>query len=85
MHNQNTTNGDNSASGSDLSANRRGKSDTSPISNLNSITLPYCSDVRHEGHQNEMKDLKNKTGRHHENTALNNNDHTLQENVTTYI
>lgn len=83
MHNQNTTNRDNNCS--DLSPNRRGKSDTLSISNINSIPLPYCSDVRHEGHQNEVKDLKNKTGRHQENTGLNNNDHTLQENVTTYI
>lgn len=56
-----------------------------PISNINPIPLPYCSNVRHERYQIKVKDLKNETERYHENTVLNNNDHSLQENITTYI
>lgn len=78
-----TANKDNS--GSDLSHNRRGESDTLSISNLTSIPLQYRYEVRHEGHQNEVKDFKDKTGRHNENTGINDNEHSLQENVTTYI
>lgn len=80
---QNTTNRDNS--GSDLSHNRREKSDSLSITNINIIHSPCHSEVRHEGHQNEVEDLKDKTGRPHENTGLDNKDHTLQENVTTFI